>query len=272
MRLTHGSLFSGVGGFDLAAEWVGWENVFHCEWNPFGQRVLNHYWPNAIAYHDISESDFTVHRDKIDILTGGFPCQDASTAKQWGEGQQGLQGERTGLFYEMCRAIREIRPKYVVAENVSSLLNINGGQDFSAILTELSAMGYNAEWRVCRASEVGAPHHRARLYLVAYSDSIRLEKGQTFFSHVSETTSQIGWVFNGAAVQTLRGGQWAGDPPVLLVDDGFPFDVVGRTISDWRRESIKAAGNAICPQIAYAIFKAINEINTPAIAIAGDTQ
>ncbi len=67
--MTHGSLFSGIGGFDLAAEWMGWENVFHCEWNPFGQKVLKHYWPNAISYEDITKTDFTVHRGKIEELT-----------------------------------------------------------------------------------------------------------------------------------------------------------------------------------------------------------
>ena len=97
--MRHGSLFSGIGGFDLAAEWMGWENEFHCEWNEFGQKVLKYYWPNAISYGDITKTDFTIHRGKIDILTGGFPCQDASNAKQDGEGQQGLQGKRTGLFY-----------------------------------------------------------------------------------------------------------------------------------------------------------------------------
>jgi DNA (cytosine-5)-methyltransferase 1 len=182
-KMTHVSLFSGIGGFDLAAEWMGWENVFHCEWNPFGQKVLKHYWPKAISYEDITKTDFTVHRGNIDILTGGFPCQDASIAKQCGKGQQGLQGSRTGLFFEMVRAIKEIRPKYIVAENVANILKTNGGRDFSAILTELSSMGYNAEWRVCRASEIGAPHHRARLYLVAYSSSIRLQQGQSFFSN-----------------------------------------------------------------------------------------
>ena len=72
-KVTHGSLFSGIGGFDLAAEWMGWENVFHCEKNPFGRQVLNHYWPNSISYNDIKETDFTRHRGLIDVISGGFP-------------------------------------------------------------------------------------------------------------------------------------------------------------------------------------------------------
>ena len=72
--LRHGSLFSGIGGFDLAAEWAGWENVFHCEWNTFGQRVLKHYWPNAESFNDITKSDFSKYEHTIDIISGGFPC------------------------------------------------------------------------------------------------------------------------------------------------------------------------------------------------------
>jgi hypothetical protein len=72
--MRHGSLFSGIGGFDLAAEWMGWENVFHCEWNPFGQKVLKHYWPKAISYSDITKTDFKVHENTIDIISGGFPA------------------------------------------------------------------------------------------------------------------------------------------------------------------------------------------------------
>jgi len=257
--MTHLGLFEGVGGFSLAARWMGWETKAWCEWNEFGQQILKHHFPKAEGFGDISKTDFTKYADRIDILTGGFPCQDASIAKQDGEGQQGLQGARTGLFYEMCRAIREIKPKYVVAENVSNILKTNGGKDFRTILSELAGMGYNAEWRVCRASEVGSPHQRSRMYLVAYSNSIRLQERQTFFSNVHEASSQIAWSINGATVQTFRGGAWSSDPPVLLVDDGFPYNVVGTTISNWRRESIKAAGNAIVPQIAYKIFQGIQE-------------
>lgn len=255
--MKHGSLFSGIGGFDLAAEWMGWDNVFHCEWNPFGQKVLKHYWPDAISYSDITKTDFSIHRGSIDILTGGFPCQDASIAKQFGEGQQGLRGERTGLFYEMCRAIREIRPRFVVAENVSNILKTNGGGDFTAILTELSGMGYNAEWRVCRASDVGAPHHRARMYLVAYPGSIRLPKEQTFFSLLPEKASQISWEFSGTTLQTFRGGNWSDKPPDICVDDGVSSELFGFSASQTLKNQMMAFGNAVVPQIPYRIFKAI---------------
>lgn len=169
--MNHASLFSGIGGFDLAAEWMGWNNLFHCEVEEYKRKRLEINFKNTVSYEDITSTDFTVWRNRIDILAGGFPCQDASIAKQDGKGQQGLQGERTGLFFEFCRAIEQIRPKFIVAENVSNILKTNNGQDFSRILTELSRMGYNAEWRVCRASDVGAPHHRARLYIIAYANN-----------------------------------------------------------------------------------------------------
>ena len=202
--MTHGSLFSGIGGFDLAAEWMGWENKFHCEFDNDKLNDLKQNFKESISYGDITKTDFTIHRGQIGVLSGGFPCQDASIAKQDGKGQQGLQGHRTGLFYEMCRAIEEIKPKYIIAENVANILKTNNGQDFSRILCELSSMGYNAEWRVCRASEVGAPHHRARLYLVAYSSSIRLQPSESFFSYVCETPSSFTWMPYGATIQINR--------------------------------------------------------------------
>jgi DNA (cytosine-5)-methyltransferase 1 len=251
MGMTHGSLFSGIGGFDLAAEWMGWENKFHCEWIESKRNFLEQRFKESTSHGDISTTDFNIYRGRITVLTGGFPCQDASIAKQDGKGQQGLQGGRTVLFYEMCRAIKEIQPKYVVAENVANILKTNRGADFTAILTELSAMGYNAEWRICRASEVGAPHHRARLYLVAYSNGIRLQPGQSFFSYVHEETSPISREFARTIIQTNGGGKWATEPPVLCLDDGLPRKVV--------REHLHGYGNAIVPQIGYSIFKAIEE-------------
>lgn len=259
-KITHGSLFSGIGGFDLPAEWNDIENIFHCEINPFGQLILNYYWPNSILYKNVETTDFKKHRGSINILSGGFPCQDASIAKQWGEGQLGLSGSRTGLLFHMLRAIDEIRPEFIIAENVANFLKVNGGKDFTTVLGELAAMGYNAEWRTCRSSDVGAPHHRERLYIVAYPVNIRLSQGQTFFSHVYQEAQQISWVVNGTSIPTFRGGNWACEPPALCVDDGLSLAMAGFTASQWRKEQIKAYGNAVTPQIPNAIFKAIKEL------------
>lgn len=249
--MKHGSLFSGIGGFDLAAEWMGWQNIFHCEFDTEKQKYLKKNFNQSLSYGDITKTNFTIHRGNIDVLTGGFPCQDASIAKQDGQGQQGLQGSRTGLFYEMCRAIDEIRPKYVVAENVANILKTNKGKDFTAILAELSTMGYNAEWRVCRASEVGAPHHRARLYLVAYSNSLTMQPNNSFFTHVREKTSPFTCRPYGTNVQISRGGKWQTEPPIFCLDNGLSSKLVRRQLHGY--------GNAIVPELAHRIFKAILE-------------
>lgn len=166
--MRHGSLFSGIGGFDLASEWMGWENVFHCEWNPFGQKVLNYYWPKAISYHDITKTDFSIHRGKIDIITGGFPCQPYSMAGK----RKGKEDERH-LWPEMLRCIREVQPTWIVGENVLGLVNWNEGMVFEEVQADLEAQGYTVQPYVLPAASVNAPHRRDRVWFVAYSDHKR---------------------------------------------------------------------------------------------------
>lgn len=252
MEINHGSVFSGIGGFDYAARQVGWDNKFNCEKEPFCQKTLGFYFPLSIQYGAIEDVDFSFWKDKINVLSGGFPCQDASNANQKKNTKKGLHGARTGLFWQMLRAIGEIRPDIVVAENVARILKTNKGSDFSTILTELSRMGYNAEWRVCYASERGAPHKRARLYLVAYPNSFRLQEGQTFIPYIQEEIRPIPWNASGTIIPLNRGGAWVAEPPVLCVDDGIPGKLV--------RPSLQAYGNAIVPEIAIGIFKSIENI------------
>lgn len=250
--MNHASLFTGIAGFDLAAQWMGWENVFHCEIEKYKRDRLKINFPNTISYADIKTTDFRKHRGLVDVLSGGFPCQDASIAKSDGRGQKGISGERTGLIFQMFRAIDEIRPKVIVAENVSNILRINGGKDFSRILYELSRMGYNAEWRTCYASEVGAPHKRKRLYMVIYPDSFRLQKGETFFPVMDEKVTPNPWHVARTVVPIIRSGSWSSEPPVLCVDDGVSRKLV--------REQLHGYGNAIVPQIAHEIFKSISTL------------
>ena len=141
---------------------MGWENVFHCEWNPFGQKVLKYYWPNAISYNDITKTDFTIHRGRIDILTGGFPCQPYSMAGK----RKGKEDERH-LWPEMLRAIREIQPRWVVGENVFGLVNWSGGLVFHEVQADLEAEGYEVQPYVLPACSVNAPHRRDRVWFVA---------------------------------------------------------------------------------------------------------
>ena len=171
---THASLFSGIGGFDLPAEWAGWKNMFHCEWNEFGKRVLNYYWPQAVCYGDITKTDFTIWRGRIDILTGGFPCQPYSAAGK----RLGKEDERH-LWPEMLRAIREIQPRWVVGENVRGLTNWNGGLVFDEVQADLEALGYEVTPFLLPACAVNAPHRRDRIWFVAYSDCARLQTQRT---------------------------------------------------------------------------------------------
>jgi len=175
--MRHGSLFSGIGGFDLASEWMGWENIFHCEWNEFGQKVLKYYWPKAITYNDITKTDFTIHRGTIDILTGGFPCQPYSSA-----GKRLGKEDSRHLWPEMLRTIREIQPTWVVGENVRGLTNWNGGLVFDEVQADLEAEGYEVTPFLLPACAVNAPHRRDRIWFVAFNSK-------------SERNTKVGKVF-----------------------------------------------------------------------------
>jgi len=166
--MNHGGLFSGIGGFDLAASWMNWENIFHCEWNLFGQKVLKHHFPQSISYNDITKTDFSIHRGTIDILTGGFPCQPYSLAGK----RKGKEDERH-LWPEMLRAIREIQPRWVVGENVFGLINWSGGLVFNEVQTDLEAQGYEVFPYVLPACAINAPHRRDRVWFVAYNQHNR---------------------------------------------------------------------------------------------------
>jgi len=267
------SLFSGIGGFELAAEWMGWDNIVSCEINPFCRKVLKHHFPNSYHHDDVNTLTPQLINEKLNaktggnwrsddiVLTGGFPCQDISNSKQWNGRAEGISGSRSGLVNEMLRLISEVKPKFIVSENVSNLLKINNGKDFSFILKSISRMGYNAEWRIIHASEEGAPHKRARVYLVAYPNGIRLHEGESFFSYVGQKVKPIKWEFARTSVPLIRGGMWQDKPPVLCMDDGLSKNMDYTSFSKAKvfTESIQAFGNAIVPQIAYNIFKSIED-------------
>jgi len=164
--MKHGSLFSGIGGFDLAADWMGWENVFHCEIAEFPRKILNHYWPNADCHEDIKKTDFTKYRGTVDIISGGFPCQPYSAAGK----RLGKEDDRH-LWPEMLRVIREVKPQWVVGENVRGLLNWNGGMVFHEVCADLENIGYEVQSFIIPASGVNAPHQRERLWIIAHSTS-----------------------------------------------------------------------------------------------------
>lgn len=169
--MNHGSLFSGIGGFDLAAHWMGWNNVFHCDINPFSRKVLGFYWPQADSLEDITQTCFKKYHGTVDIVTGGFPCQPFSTAGK----RKGTEDDRH-LWPEMLRAIREIRPRYIVGENVAGLLSWDEGVVFQMVCSDLEAEGYTVQALDIPAGAVGAPHRRHRVWFVAYSESSGITK------------------------------------------------------------------------------------------------
>lgn len=350
--MNHGSLFSGIGGFDLAAEWMGWENKFHCEWNEFGQRILEYYWPKAESYGDITQADFTIWRGRIDVLTGGFPCQPYSTAGK----RLGKEDDRH-LWPEMLRAIREIKPKYIVGENVAGIVSWNGGLVFNEVQVDLENEGYEVQPIILPAASVNAPHRRDRVWFVANaidstdkrgsgtneseSEEERLqerngiqlpEKSSTVRSEVDSFIANSDHTRADNSMRVKRTGQEVdhrqeGQPlsesrqdggdgnasdshskglqrrqkineweelntksgrdafkfrasgksnggrtrcyfknfptqsPICSRDDGFSDRLDGITFPKWRNESIKGYGNAIVPQVAFEIFKVIQQID-----------
>lgn len=291
--MRHGSLFSGIGGFELAADWMGWQNTFHCEFNEFGSKVLSHYWPESKHYGDITKSDFSEFRDRIDILTGGFPCQPYSAA-----GKRKGKDDARHLWPEMLRVIREVRPRYIVGENVYGLVTWNGGLVFDEVCTDLEAEGYAVWPIVIPAAAVNAPHRRDRVWFVAYSKSARVPQRVNKRAEYKsfhrckirckrDTISQSGLATDSENArlapcikrprqeqfrrrdEPMGARQWQGFPtqsPVCSGDDGLPSELDGITFSKWRNESIKAYGNAIVPQVAYQIFKAIEDHDYRAVA------
>ena len=330
--MTHASLFSGIGGFDLAAEWIGWDNIFHCEWNPFGQRVLAHHFPNSKSYNDITKTDFSIHAGEIDVLTGGFPCQPYSSA-----GKRLGKADERHLFPHMLRCVKEVKPKYVIGENVRGLVNWNGGLVFHEVQDDLEREGYEVQSFLIPAASVNAPHQRYRIWFVAYCNNEKRfrennnngkwsnEKQESYDRN--ELRNNIGSISKGEDVTNpngIRGGQndrqfnresnvinkdgktrdvsdsnsngfqgglstninrqissekkydekylsirrqgiqfqnFPTQSPICGGDDGLPKELDNITFPKWRNESIKAYGNAIVPQVAYEIFKAIQSFD-----------
>ena len=162
--MKFGSLFCGIGGFDLGLERAGMECAWQVEIDPYAQKVLAKHWPNVRRHADVctfppQEGDW-----QVDVICGGFPCQDISYA---GKGA-GLAGERSGLWHQFARIIGDLRPRYVIVENVAALLTRGMGE----VLGTLASLGYDAEWHVIPASAVGAPHRRDRVWIVAYAEGI----------------------------------------------------------------------------------------------------
>ena len=287
--MTHGSLFSGIGGFDLAAEWAGFTNLFNCEWEEFPRKVLKHHFPNAEQFGDIKDFNATAYSGRIDILSGGFPCQPFSVAGK----RKGSEDERH-LWPEMLRVIGECQPRWVVGENVRGLVNWSDGLVFETCCTDLEALGYSVQSFIIPACATGAPHRRDRVWIVAHNHNRdrteeRLQTGRQVDVYRIEgnrnapDTQRIRLEHRenqremGGRQKEIRGkggkpscefatrseiDEWETFPtqsPICGGDDGLPKELDGITFPKWRRESIKAYGNAIVPQVAHRIFESIKD-------------
>jgi DNA (cytosine-5)-methyltransferase 1 len=286
--MRHGSLFSGIGGFDLAAEWCGWENVFQVEIDEFAQKVLAYHFPNVKRYSDVKEFDGTPYKGAVDVISGGFPCQPYSNA-----GKRKGKNDDRHLWPEMLRIIREISPTYVVGENVYGLYSWNDGMVFDEIISDLETLGYEVRPVFIPAVAVNAPHRRMRIWFVAYANGAgsrgnggtsrgtQSEVRRQDASDVLEPFRHDGVAANaemprGARerISQSRKGQFnrrdsravqtdfeqfPTQSPICGGDDGISRQLDGITFPKWRAESIKAYGNAIVPQVAYQIFEAIKQ-------------
>ncbi|WP_083516845.1 DNA cytosine methyltransferase [Alicyclobacillus shizuokensis] len=170
--LTHLSLFSGIGGIDLAAEWAGFVTVGQCEMAEYPYHVLCKHWPDVPKWRDVrdvtADSVKATGIKRVDLLSGGFPCQPHSLA-----GKRRASDDERDLWPELARVIREIRPRWFLGENVPGLLSSETGRFFGRVLRDLAALGYRVGWCVYGATDVGAPHRRDRVFIVAYSDRER---------------------------------------------------------------------------------------------------
>ena len=248
--LQVGSLFSGIGGIELGLERTGgFQTAFQCEIDPFCYSVLAHPWPDVPRFADVRllTADLL---PPIDLLAGGFPCQDISLAGQ----RKGLSGARSSLWFEFLRLIREIRPRYVLIENVASLLYAldkseeEPSASIQRILLDLASIGYDAEWRTFYACQFGLPQYRQRSVIVAYPN------GRGWFSCFAQSPAFILPSSEGAGSKLDRRGALLeeyesrlGEPAVFGADPRIPY----------RLERLKAIGNSVVPVIAEYIGRLI---------------
>ena len=265
-------LFSGIGGFALGLEAAGFETAAFCEMDLYAQKVLKKNWPGVPIYDDVRRitADRLVSDGiGVDVITGGFPCQDISTAGR----QAGIDGDRSGLWSECSRLLGEVRPRYAIFENVTNLLTGDGGDWFKRVLWDISSVGYDAEWHCIPASAIGAHHHRDRVWILAYPNELGLEKhgygesNEPFInceaiSNPSSEGLQRGQEAGNdgkdrqeprnqliTGLSGVQGGVWEAEPNVGRVANGVPA----------RTHRLRCLGNAVVPQIPELIGRQIME-------------
>ena len=243
--MTHLSLFSGIGGLDLAAEWAGFTTVGQCEFADYPTKVLEKHWPDVPRWRDVRTLTKESFYERtglrtVDVLSGGFPCQPFSVA-----GKQKGKGDDRYLWPEMLRVIRELRPRCVVGENVSGLIRIA----LEDVLSNLQAIGYEARAYSSATRDVGGLHKGERIFVVAAAnDRSTALWGDTQFP-ANGGTARRGNHHGGGTEKPDLWKRWEVEPRPYGVADGIPHRV----------DRIKCLGNAVVPQQAYPIFKALVE-------------
>lgn len=267
-----GSLFTGIGGMDLAFEWAGFEIAWQVEINEFCARVLEKHWPNVPRYRDVRGVTGRLGKgwqryrwlSPVDVMVGGFPCQDISVA---GRGAGIRPGTRSGLWYEFARLIGELRPRVVLLENVAAILTRDG----PSVVGALAELGYDARWGIIRASDAGAPHKRERWFCVAHANCTGLEKRKNRSKNPALLEPERGDRSNeSGALEPRLGGGLDGISRGLDFP-GWPAGR-GRAQYEWepprttevkqsyRKQRVEALGNAVVPQVVYPIAAAIREL------------
>jgi len=246
-------LFSGIGGFSLGLERTGgFETVAFCEIEEFPRKVLAKHWPDVPRYSDVrtlTAEQLATDGIAVDVITGGFPCQDISTA---GKRAGIADGTRSGLWSEIVRLARDIRPQFIIVENVANLLagpSERRGGWFGRVLGDLAECGYDAEWENIPASALGAPHRRERVWLVAYPMQSGWRILQQPHSNLIKSLA-AGWEANASSANLAVWNRKEVCPPRFIrMVDGVRTDVD----ADW----FSAFGNAVVPQIPELIGRAI---------------
>jgi DNA (cytosine-5)-methyltransferase 1 len=243
-RPTFGSLFAGIGGIDLGLERAGWRGRWQVEYEPFCQRVLAKHWPDVQRYGDIHHVDWS-GVERVDLVAGGFPCQPVSRA-----GHRKAQDDARWLWPEFHRAIRTLRPRYVLVENVTNLLGVNGGSAFGDVLGDLAASGYDAEWDCIPAASFGALHERDRVWIVARSVADANSPRQSRFQGRS-AHGFLDWIAGTGRDGGDCGGnpRWGTEPDVGRVAYGLPARV----------DRLRSLGNAVVPQVVEFIGQRLLE-------------
>ncbi len=238
--MNHLDLFSGIGGFSLALEKVGFKTVAFCEKDPYCKLLLQKHWKGVTIHDDIKKLEAKDIKEPIDILTGGFPCQPYSVA-----GKQKGTGDDRYLWPDMFRIIKEVKPTWIIAENVRGIINIQDGVVFETVCTDLESEGYEVQAFIIPAAGVGAPHKRERVWIVA--NSRRTLRERTEFTGKNE--NEIGKEATNKHQRSSRAtwGSWLTEPTMGRVVNGLPG----------RAHRLRGLGNAIVPQIAEQIAMAI---------------